>query len=444
VTTPDWLLPAASAAAVLYLLLTYAVGGPLVLVRTIVALLSRRRQRYRPVDDDVIANSRFTIPVSVLLSTSGEPASVDAVEALLDFEYPEIEVIVINDGSPGVIEALRTRYGLKAYEVFFRRTLKTSPVRAIYRSDTDRRLLVVDCLADTEGDALNCGVNLARFRYVCCADVQARYRRESLLHAMLPAVEDPANVAGVTTVLGAALGDRGDDGLGGTGATLQRLSSLRKLLARTAGRRLGLSEDGAPGFTVWRRDAIVEAGGFATDVDAVHLEMTFRVHRHMRRRGQGYRMVHVNEPVGSPAMAPSLMALLHRKHRAQRSAARMLWRYRGMIGNPRYGALGVVDLPRYLFATTVVPWIELVALVALPVAVAMGVLTVVQLLLVLAAVALGNAVLLGAGLLLTPAPEHEGIRLRMLALAPFEVFMARPLQLFSRVADVLGVARPEA
>jgi hypothetical protein len=52
---------------------------------------------------------------------------------------------------------------------------------------------------------------------------------------MLPAVEDPATVTGVTTVLGAATGDRRTTDAGTGSATLQRLSSLRKLLARTAG-----------------------------------------------------------------------------------------------------------------------------------------------------------------------------------------------------------------
>jgi poly-beta-1,6-N-acetyl-D-glucosamine synthase len=441
VTTPDWLTLMASA-GVAYLLVAYAIGGPIVLGRTLAALFGRRRQRYRALDDDVLASSRFTIPVSVLLPTGGDLLALDALPHLLAFEYPEFEVIVVNDGSVGVLEALRDRYDLKAYEVFFRRTLPTSTVRGIYRSGTTPQLLVVDCLADSPGDALNCGINLARYRYVCCGDAYARYMPQSLLQAMLPAVEDPALVTGVTTVLGAAAGEAAPDGAGRVSATLQRLSSLRKLLARLARRQLSLWGDTAPGFALWRRDAVVEAGGFATDVEAVHLEMTFRLHRHMRLRKQAQRIVHVTGPVGAPAIVPSVGSLLERKRMHEHAVARMFWRYKGMVGNPRYGALGLIELPRYLFNAAVTPWMELAALAALPLALVAGVLSASQFVLVVAAVALGNAVLLGAGLLVTPVPDDERERVHMLALAPLEVFLWRPLQLYSRLSGLLRLVRP--
>jgi hypothetical protein len=442
-TAPDWLTVAASA-GVAYLLVAYAIGGPVVLLRTLAALLGRRRQRYRPLGDDVLASSRFTIPVSVLLPTNGDVLTVDALPNLLAFEYPEFEVIVVNDGSAAVLDALRDRYDLKAYEVFFRRTLQTSTVRGIYRSGTDPRLLVIDCLADSPGDALNCGINLSRYRYVCCADAHARYTPQSLLHAMLPAVEDPATVTGVTTVLGAATGDAAPDAGTSPSATLQRLSSLRKLLARLARRQLSLSEDGAPGFALWRRDAVFEAGGFATDVEAVHLEMTFRLHRHMGRSKQAHRIVHVTGAVGAPAIEPSVASLLERRRMREHAVASMFWRYRGMVGNPRYGSLGLVELPRYLFSAAVMPWMELAALVALPLALVTGALSALQFVLVVAAVALGNAVLLGAGLLLTPVPDDERVRVRMLGLAPLEIFLWRPLQLYSRLSGLLRLARPSS
>jgi hypothetical protein len=147
VTAPDWLTAAASAGVATCSSRTrsaaprarpHARGPP----RPQAPALS-------PVDDDVLASSRFTIPVSVLLPTSGDRLSVDAVEALLDVRVPR------NRGDRHQRRLARRprgaadRYDLKAYEVFFRRTLQTSTVRAIYRSGTDPRLLVVDCLADS-------------------------------------------------------------------------------------------------------------------------------------------------------------------------------------------------------------------------------------------------------------------------------------------------------
>ena len=58
-------------------------------------------------------------------------------------------------------------------------------MRGLYRSAADPRLLVVECDAESRGDALNCGVNLAHYRYVCCADPRARYAPGSLLASMV-------------------------------------------------------------------------------------------------------------------------------------------------------------------------------------------------------------------------------------------------------------------
>ena len=61
-----------------------------------------------------------------------------------------------------------------------------------------------------------------------------------------------------------------------------------------------------------------------------------------------------------------------------------VWRSRGMLLNPSYGRLGLVDLPQLLLTSAVVPWFELLCLAALPFAPVFGVLTVSQLLAVVA------------------------------------------------------------
>jgi cellulose synthase/poly-beta-1,6-N-acetylglucosamine synthase-like glycosyltransferase len=436
------------ACAVVYLLAAYAFGGPAVLARTLAGAIGERRMRYRPQADDALANSRFTIPVSVVLPTAGVADLGDAVERLLQLQYPEFEVIVVNDGTPARLDELRDRFALSACEVFFRRTLPMGRVGAIFRSASSGRLLVVDCEAPTRANALNCGVNLSRYRYVCCADGLGRYARTSLLEAMHAAVEDPATVVGISTSLG-PFETSGTDAARAPEtlfATLQRLSALRSLLSRHLRRRLRLGSDVPPGFSLWRRDVLVEAGGFAFDVPNEQIEMTFRLHRHLLRGGQAYRMVHVSTPAGTPVSAASLADYVAHRLERQRSLARVMWNYRGMILNPRYRAIGLVDLPRYLFAVLVVPWLELACLLALPFAALAGVLTWPQLVLVYAAIGLGNGVRLNAAMLVAQWPGNQRALVRLLVLAPLEVFVSRPVQLYSRVAGLLQVlaSRPGA
>jgi poly-beta-1,6-N-acetyl-D-glucosamine synthase len=423
--------------AVAYLLVAYALGGPVVFARRMFRTMSRRRLRYRPPQDDALASSRFTIPVSVILYTEGDDTASAAAAHLLTLNYPEVEVIVVNDGTLSVLGRLREQFQLTACEIFYRRALDTSPVRGIYRSSSDPRLLVLDCATETAGDALNCGVNLARYRYVCCADRRARYHRDALLESMHSAVEDPAVVVGVTTTIAPPAGqaavelDRAD--VEPLRPTLERLSACRALLTRSAPSPLMLPGHRLAGFTIWRRDALIEVGGFDAHQTAEQLELSFRMHRHHLREGRRYRIVHLAEPIGTAADGEALHELLSRQRQQQNALGGMLWRYRSLLLNPRYGYLGLIDLPRYLFNTLIVPWLELLCLAALPFAPLIGVLTATQFLLVLAALGLGNAILLNTALLTAPGTQHDGALRRLILLGPIELFVSRPVQLYSRV-----------
>jgi poly-beta-1,6-N-acetyl-D-glucosamine synthase len=424
--------------AVAYLLASYALGGPLALGRTVVAVASRRRARYRGHPDEVLASSRFTIPVSIILPIASEQDATGAIEHLLGLTYPEHEVIVVTGGPRGVPAAIREHFDLKACEIFFRRSLATPPVRGLYRSGSDPRLLVIECDAAAGGSALNCGVNLARYRYVCCADHRARYAPDSLLMGMQPAVEDPGVVIAVTTTIAAPNTEDGSNHLarGSVRGLLQRLSALRELLGRGGHNRLRLAPDGLAGFALWRRDVVLEAGGFAPDLTAAQADLTLRAHRQLLRSKQPYRIVHIGEPVGTASDGKALDALLAEQLRRRDAMASAVWRSRGMLLNPSYGRLGLVDLPQLLLTSTVVPWFELLCLVALPFAPVFGVLTVPHLLAAIVAIALGNGLLINTAMLRTPLELDEQRTLRLALLAPLEVFVARPAKLWSRVTGL--------
>ena len=175
---------------------------------------------------------------------------------------------MVTVGAAGVPASMRERFDLKACEIFFRRSLQTPPVRALYRSAADaaaagRRVR----RADARGDALT-AASTWRATATCAARIIARATRlDSLLASMQPAVEDPAVVIAVTTTIagpraGATKAARPER----VGSLLQRLSGLRELLGRGGRRRLRLAPDGLPGFTLWRRDVVLETGGFAPDL----------------------------------------------------------------------------------------------------------------------------------------------------------------------------------
>ena len=86
-----------------------------------------RRHEEAAQDFDVLGESRFTIPVSVIVAAyNEESAIVSTVESLLDLDYPEFEVIAVNDGSSdATLARLVDAFELEPYEVFVRHVFPT-------------------------------------------------------------------------------------------------------------------------------------------------------------------------------------------------------------------------------------------------------------------------------------------------------------------------------
>src|SRR5439155_451349 len=156
-------------------------------------------------------------------------------------------------------------------------------------------------------------------------------------------------------------------------ARIQVVEYLRAfLLGRTGWSRLGgvLIISGA--FGLFRRDVLVDVGGLAEDCIGEDAELVVRLHRYARQSRRAYRVVFVAEPV-SWSEAPSTMRVLARQRRRwHRGITEILHRHRGMVGNPRYGRIGLLALPYYFAVELLAPLVELSALVLVPVGLLVG------------------------------------------------------------------------
>lgn len=101
-------------------------------------------------------------------------------------------------------------------------------------------------------------------------------------------------------------------------------------------------------FGVFRRDRVVAAGGFATDSIGEDFELCVRLHRNARRDGRRDRLTFVPDPVCWTEVPEQLRVLGKQRNRWERGLVDTLWRHRRMIGNPRYGVVGLLALPFYV------------------------------------------------------------------------------------------------
>jgi len=428
-----------------YLLLTNIIYVVLVAVAAVENGV--RRHETASQDYDVLSESRFTIPVSVIVAAyDEETAIVSTVESLLAFDYPEFEVIVVNDGSNDeTMERLRDAFELEPYEVFVRHVFTTEDVRAIHRSARRANLIVVDKDNGGKADALNAGLNVARFRYVCGVDADTVFDREALLKGMRRVVQDPARIVGVTSHLtiaedpersmAAPKGRRPIDRR--PFMAYQHLDYLRAFFNnRLAWSKLGFMLCSVGAFQIWRRDVLEEVGGYSRRFTCEDIELTFRVHERFLREGRDYEIHCLPDNVGTTEGPDTVRKLVSQRERWQRVIDETVWHYRKMWFNPRYGSVGIVGAPFYLMTEVLAPVVEVLAIVSLPIAIALGVFDPVVFGVMIAAIAFMNGALTASAILLDDLQSRTyrpRDLTRLLLLAPLDLVLYRPIIVWSRI-----------
>ena len=426
-------------ACFVYLLSVFAALG----VMLVPSVLEHRSQIRAGLahDDETLSRSRFTIPVSVIAPAFDEEPAIEAsVRSLLALDYPDFEVIVINDGSRDATLGVLTRaFALEPLTMFYRRRFDTATVRGVYRSLTEPRLTVVDKENGGKADALNVGLNLAQNRYICTVDSDTVYSRQALLHSMRPAIRDPGRIVGVTSSITIAahperLCDPADRPVDRSMLTRwQLLDYLRTFMNNRLGWTYGnfmLCSTGA--FAIWRRDLFEELGGFSRLFTCEDIEFTFRVHEWMRRERRPYQVAALAESAGCTEGPGTIAGLVRQRARWHRVITETVWHYRRMFLNPHYGTVGLIGMPYYVLVEVLAPIFEALAVAAVPLAWWLGALDWRRFVAFLAGIALWHAVLTNIAILLYDRVSREFSRreLRQMMILGFADLFSYRLVLF--------------
>ena len=335
------------------------------------------------------AAERFASPltpgISVLLPAFDEEAGIVAsVRSLLRLRYPDFEIIVVSDGSTDrTLERLDEAFDLAPVRKVVRGELETAPVGRTYVSRRHPSLFVLDKANGGKADALNAAVNVASKPYVCAVDADAVIEEDALLRVAQPIVDDPERVVATGGIVRIANGCRIEDGeiveVGLPDSRLVTLQVVEYFRAFIVG-RVGWSELNAlliisGAFGVFRRDTVEAVGGWWTGTVGEDAELVVRLHRHMRERGEPYRIAFLPDPVCWTEAPSDVRTLSRQRRRWQRGLAQTLWRHRDAIGRPSQGAFGLVAMPYFAVFELLGPIIEVLSYLVLPFAVLLGLLS---------------------------------------------------------------------
>lgn len=320
-------------------------------------------------------------PITVVVPAYNEETTIAAsVWSMLQLEYPSFEVLVVNDGSRDrTLEVLIGEFGLQPFPEARRISVPSRPVRGVYRSPRFPNLRVIDKENGGKADALNAGTSSARCPLVCVVDADSVLQRDSLQRVVRPFLEDPSAVACGGTIR-LANGCRVSEGF------LERVDLPRSWLARLQVveylraflfGRMGWSPMNAlliisGAFGLFRRQALVDAGGYRTETVGEDMELVVRLHRRLRLARQPYRVAFVPDPICFTEAPETLRSLRTQRVRWQRGLLESLWANRRLLLHRRGGAPGWLAFPALLLFEALAPLVELCGWLGMAFALAVG------------------------------------------------------------------------
>lgn len=331
------------------------------------AVIEIRRERQERAGARVVLGSRLAPTISLLAPAYNEAATIaDSIQSLLTLDYPNVEVVVVSDGSKDdTIGVLRREFDLVPVHRVLRAGIPTKPLVALYRSRRHANLVVADKVNGGKADALNAGLALASGELVCAIDADTLIERGALVRLVRPFIEHddivaaggmlrPANEAEVR--LGQVVRVKAPS------RWLPGVQVVEYLRAFLLG-RLGLNVLGgnlivSGAFGLFRRDAMFEVGGWLEGTVGEDMELIVRLRRHGYERKRPGNVVFVPTPTAWTEV-PTLPGVLGRQRdRWQRGLCDTLSRHRALLFNPRFGAMGLFVVPYFWIVEMLAPVVE--------------------------------------------------------------------------------------
>jgi poly-beta-1,6 N-acetyl-D-glucosamine synthase len=253
--------------------------------------------------------SGFAPPVTIIIPSYNEEAVIArTISAVLNSDYRDIRVIVIDDGSTdGTADVVESKFG------------------------NEPRLKLVRKENGGKSTALNLGISMSDTEIIICLDADTLFRYDTI-SKLVPHFSDPR--------VGAVAGNVK---VGNRNNPITIWQSLEYITSQNLDRRAYAVMNAVsvvPGAVgAWRKSAILDAGGYETDTLAEDTDLTFRVLLH------GYAIRTENSAIAFTEAPETIRTLAKQRFRWAFGTLQSLWKHRDVIFKRKHGAFSMLVMP---------------------------------------------------------------------------------------------------
>jgi cellulose synthase/poly-beta-1,6-N-acetylglucosamine synthase-like glycosyltransferase len=324
---------------------------------------------------DSILSSPFAPMISVIAPAFNESLTiVENIKALLVLYYPSFEIIVVNDGSrDNTLEKAIEAFDLEKVPYVVDYRIPCQEIRGIYKSRKRAfsNLTIIDKFNGGKADALNSGVNIAKGDYFISIDVDSiidPYALQKMIKPFLEATDRKVIATG--GVIGIANSCKIADGQlieidvpTNIWARFQVIEYTRAfLMGRMAWSRLDglLLISGALGL--FDKEVAIGCGGYLTTTVGEDMELVVRMRKYMSKNKLKYRVAYVPDPLCWTEVPSNLRVLGRQRNRWTRGSIDTLFIHWNLFFNPKYGFMGMVSHPFWVFFEWLAPIVETIGI----------------------------------------------------------------------------------
>ena len=335
------------------------------------------RKHYTYHDDaytiEELKKSPYTPGISIVAPAYNEEKTVITnVKSLLSLDYPDFEVVIVNDGSKDkTLELLIENFDLVKVPYAYVEKIKTKPFRGLYKTKSDnpafKRLTVVDKVnGGTKADASNAGVNVVSNKFFVCTDVDCVLDQYALYRIIWPTMASTRRVIAVSATMRMSNGSIVEEGKMVDARPphdliplFQDLEYTRSfLIGKTALARINALQNVSGGFGMFDREIVIKAGGYDGDSFAEDMDMVARMIRYMCDTGEDYRIVQIPETCCWTEGPPNFKVLNRQRTRWGRGLLQFFTVHHDMVWNRDYRRYGMLTLPYIMIFELIAPVIE--------------------------------------------------------------------------------------
>lgn len=324
-----------------------------------------------------LRSSDITMPVSIFMPAYNESLIIiRTVKKALTIDYPEYELIVINDGSSDdSLEKLISEFELRPVFAKPEYLVPCEKIIQIYKSRIYKNLVVIDKEnGNSKADALNAAINIAKYSIFCTVDADSVMEQSALMKTIQPFIENDEVIAsgGTIRLLNGCIVEEGKVVSENTPDKLIAIFQMLEYMRAFIVGRMSFSRGGfltiiSGAFAILRRDIVIEVGGFNKNSIGEDYDLILSMHRYMMENNRPYQVTFLSEPVCWTQVPEKITDLSKQRVRWQQGALEGFFNNTDMLFRPKYGRIGCLALPISLVIDLIVPITELIGYILLPV-----------------------------------------------------------------------------